>query len=268
MATHAEPARAPRRLTRDQIAAFAEHGYLRPLPVFTPAEADANRAAFDRLLALFQAHGHDSYAINGYHATCASIHDLVTNPVLVDYAADLVGDDVLAWGTHFFCKLPGDRRAVSWHQDAPYWPLTPMRTVTVWLAIDDADEGNSAMRVIPGSHRLGPLPTRPSRPDERNVLWTCIDGVESLAAPVSMSLKAGEASLHHDLLVHGSEPNRSQRRRCGLTIRYAPTSVRAAPGWNENAVICRGSDPDGHWIHRPRPPGDSPVSDHRFIGGN
>ena len=260
--------RAPRRLTREQLAAFDQLGYIRPLPIFTPSQADANRAAFDRLLALFQAHGHDSYAINGYHVSCASIHDLATNPLLVDCVADLIGDDVVVWGTHFFCKLPGDQREVSWHQDAPYWPLPPMQTVTAWLAIDDTDEANGAMRVIPGSHRLGALPTRPSRPQERNVLWTCIDGIESLAAPVSMCLKAGEASLHSDLLVHGSLPNPSPRRRCGLTIRYVPASVRAGQGWNENAIICRGSDPSGHWIHHPRPEGDSPLSNHRFIGGN
>ena len=48
--------------------------------------------------------------------------------------------------------MPGDGKTVSWHQDASYWPLTPSKSVTLWLAIDDADTENAAMRVIPGSH--------------------------------------------------------------------------------------------------------------------
>ena len=69
-------------------------------------------------------------------------------------------------------------------------------------------------------------------------------------------MKAGQISLHTDLLLHGSEPNSSQRRRCGLTMRFVPPEVRALNGWNGNAVICRGSDSSGHWEHHPRPDGD------------
>jgi len=70
---------------------------------------------------------------------------------------DLLGVDVIAWGSHFFCKMPGDGKMVSWHQDASYWPMTPSRAITVWLAIDDADRGNACMKFIPGTHKLGHL---------------------------------------------------------------------------------------------------------------
>jgi ectoine hydroxylase-related dioxygenase (phytanoyl-CoA dioxygenase family) len=70
---------------------------------------------------------------------------------------------------------------------------------------------------------------------------------------VDVELKAGEISLHSDLLVHGSQPNRSQRRRCGLTLRYCPPDVHAYLGWNAMAITCRGKDPSGHWGNIPRP---------------
>jgi hypothetical protein len=69
-------------------------------------------------------------------------------------------------------------------------------------------------------------------------------------------MRAGQISLHTDLLLHGSEPNLSSRRRCGLTMRYVPPDVRAHKGWNRNAIICRGGDPGGHWPQNARPDGD------------
>ena len=56
--------------------------------------------------------------------------------------------------------MPGDGKAVPWHQDASYWPLSPSKAVTVWLAIDDADRDNACMRVIPGTHHFGHLTYR------------------------------------------------------------------------------------------------------------
>ena len=83
--------------------------------------------------------GGNSYSVNGYHERSRMIYDLVKNPLILEYVQDLLGPNVVAWGTHYFCKLPGDGKSVSWHQDASYWPLTPSKTVTVWLAIDAAE---------------------------------------------------------------------------------------------------------------------------------
>lgn len=256
-ATPAPVRPAPRTLSRDQIATYDRDGLIQPLTAFTPAEAVANRVAFDRLMADFQARGHNGYAINGYHTTCASIAGIVCNPRILNAVEDLLGPDFVAWGTHYFSKMPHDGRIVDWHQDAPYWPLTPCATVTAWVAIDDADEGNAAMRYVPGSHRFGALPRRASRPEEGNVLWETIDHAEELGEVRHHHLRAGQFALHSDLLVHGSVENTSPRRRCGLTIRYAPVTVRSDRGWNTRSFIVRGSDPSGHWADMPRPVGDS-----------
>lgn len=257
-----------RTLHPDQVEAFNRDGIIGPFTVHSPEEAQANRAAFDAMLAAFRAQGRDSYAINGFHDRCATIWDMATNPRILDLVEDLIGPDIVVWGTHFFCKMPGDGKAVAWHQDATYWPLTPTRTVTAWIAIDDADAGNGAMRVIPGSHRHGALPVRPSRSEDNNVLWEQSDGWERFGAPASFTWRAGQCTLHSDLLLHGSEPNRSDRRRCGLTVRYAAAEVRSWDGWNGKAILCRGEDRDAHWTHHPRPDGDRPFGASVIFGSN
>ena len=165
---------------------------------------------------------------------------------------------MIGWGSHFFCKMPGDGKTVAWHQDASYWPLTPSKAVTVWLAIDDADRGNACMRFIPGTHVLGHLTYPLSEQDEANVLNQTVPDIEKYGDPVYVELKAGEASVHTDLLLHGSEANTSTRRRCGLTLRYTPADVRAYLGWNEKGVVAAG-EPVPHWANRPRPTDDEPI---------
>ena len=248
----------PRKLSRQQIGQFNDKGYISPLDVFSPEETDAHRIFFDGILAATTARGQNSYSINGWHRTCRSIHDLVTEPRILDYLEDLLGEDLICWGTHYFCKMPGEGKRVSWHQDASYWPLTPARTVTVWLAIDDASEENSAMQVIPGSHLHGQIDYEQSTVEEDNVLnQTVCAPLDYGAAPVALAMRAGQISLHADLLLHGSGPNRSTHRRCGLTMRFVPAEVRAYNGWHKSAIICRGSNPEGHWVHHPRPAGDA-----------
>ena len=172
----------------------------------------------------------------------------------MDCVQDVIGANVICWGTHYFCKMPNDGKRVSWHQDASYWPLTPSKTVTVWLAIDDTDAENGAMQVVPGSHLHGQIAYETSKKKEANILGqTALNPLNYGHPPNLLEMRAGQISLHTDLLLHGSEPNRSHRRRCGLTIRYVPAEVRALNGWNGNAIVCRGEDPSGHWKHQPRP---------------
>jgi non-heme Fe2+,alpha-ketoglutarate-dependent halogenase len=245
----------PRVLSGQQIADYNVNGFVFPIDVFSADEIEVHRAFFENLMTRAVEKGWSSYSINGWHRHCGPIWDLVNEPRILDAVEDVLGSNVICWGTHYFAKMPGDEKQVSWHQDASYWPLTPSKTVTVWLALDDADLTNGAMQLIPGSHVHGQIAFEPSRADEKNVLnQTVHNPLRYGGAPVTVALKAGQMSLHTDLLLHGSEPNRSARRRCGLTMRFVSPDVRAYRGWNlKSAVICRGRDPSGHWIHHPRP---------------
>jgi non-heme Fe2+,alpha-ketoglutarate-dependent halogenase len=246
----------PATLTNEQIKAFNRDGYLAGIRIFSEEEIAEIRRYFDQLLAKTLAAGGDSYSISTAHLRHGRVYDILTHPRIVAIIKDLLGDDVIAWGSHFFCKMPGDGKRVSWHQDSSYWPLTPSMAVTAWLAIDDANVENACMRYIPGSHHLGHLTYSLSEQDEGNVLNQTVPEAETLGKPVDVELKAGEISIHSDLLLHGSEANQSDRRRCGLTLRFCPAIVRAGLGWNAKGVIVSGKDESGHWANPPRPESD------------
>jgi non-haem Fe2+, alpha-ketoglutarate-dependent halogenase len=253
---HPSTTEHPTTFTPEQIATFNREGYLAGIRIFDEEEMVGVRRYFDELLAKTLAAGGNSYSISTAHLQHARVYDILTHPRIVARIKDLLGENVIAWGSHFFCKMPGDGKRVSWHQDSSYWPLTPSMAVTAWLAIDDASVENACMRYIPRSHHLGHLTYTLSEGDEANVLNQTVAGAETLGEPVNVELKAGEISIHSDLLLHGSEANESNKRRCGLTLRYCPAIVKAGLGWNAKGVIVSGKDESSHWANPPRPQAD------------
>lgn len=240
-----------------EIEQFNRDGYLTGIPIFSSEEMESHRKYFDDLLARVVAEGGDSYSISTAHLKYGPVYDLLTHRRIIACVSDLLGENVVGWGSHYFCKMPGDGKAVTWHQDCSYWPLTPSKAVTVWLAIDDADRENACLRFLPGSHRHGLIPFRNSTDDEGNVLDQTVENPERYGGPpVDVLLAAGEISIHSDLLLHGSEANTSNRRRCGLTLRYCTADVRAHLGWNEKGVVVAGTDESGHWANAQRPADD------------
>ena len=244
---------APQCLSSGQIEDFNRLGFIRPIDLFPDEEAASLRVYFDDILTRALAAGQDSYSISTAHMKYGRVYDLLKTPKIVACVQDLLGENVIGWGSHFFCKMPGDGKQVSWHQDASYWPLSPTKTVTVWLAIDDADVENACMQFLAGSHLQGHLTFRPSRPEEHNVLNQTVDDVEQYGQPIDDVLKAGQFSIHSDLLLHGSQPNNSDRRRCGLTLRYCAADVQADLGWNAKGVVVSGEDSSDHWGNPSRP---------------
>lgn len=238
---------SPRSLTISDIEDWNRDGYLGPLDVYDRASIGEIRQYFDGLLADAFAEGRDSYSISSAHLKHTRVWDILTNPTIVDYVRDLLGEDVVAWGSHFFCKMPGDGKSVDWHQDCSYWPMTPSKAVTVWLAVDDADEQNGCMQVYTGSHTRGLIDFEMSGDADGNVLDQSIKDPHLYGTQRLTPLKAGQISIHSDLLVHGSDPNDSDRRRCGLTLRYSPADVTAYLGWNQKGVVVSGSADPNLW---------------------
>ena len=247
--TNTEPAV----LNRAQIEQFNEHGYLHGLPIFDRGQADELRQYCDEILAAEMARGGTSYSLASAHRKHGRIYDLQRHPAIVAIIRDLVGADVIAWGAHFFCKLAGDGKTVAWHQDASYWPLTPSKTVTVWLAVDDVDVENGCMQFMAGSHRFGHLDFYESDESEQNVLDQTVDDPEQYGTPVNIELQAGEISIHTDMLLHSSAVNRSERRRCGLTMRYCTPDVSGNFSWTAEGGVVSGQDRFGNWDDPPRP---------------
>ena len=244
---------APQVLSVAQIETFNREGFIHGLQLFAPEAIAEIRNYFDMLLVETLRSGKSSYSISTAHLKHGRVHDILNQTRLGEMMRDLIGPNVIGWGSHFFCKMPKDGKAVSWHQDVSYWPLSDSKTITVWLAIDDSDLENGCMEVIPESHRNGLLHCRESQQEENNVLNQTIDSKLDWPDPVPLCLEAGEISIHSDLLIHGSKPNKSHRRRCGLTLRYCPPEVRAGESWNKKGVWVIGGDPENHWFNARRP---------------
>ena len=163
--------------------------------------------------------GGKPYGIRGQRA----FYDLARDPRILDLAEAVMGPNLVLLFTHMFCKPANSARDVPWHQDGPFWPVAPLESVSVWVALDDVDAENGAMRVIPGSHReYQPhhLVDRPGSTLNREIDPEGIDDCDA----VTISLKAGQVSLHDIGIVHSSAANSSGRRRAGLALRYMPAT--------------------------------------------
>lgn len=253
---HPSTVRDPKYLTLEQIDHYNREGYINGIRALSPEEVTNTRAFFDRILARVMAQGAHSYSIVSAHMKYGAVWDLITHPRIVALVKDLLGEEVVGWGAQFFCKLPGDGKIVAWHQDASYWPITPSKTLTVWLAIDDADIENGCMQFVAGSHHHGHLTFRPSAEGENNVLNQTVDNAEQYGTVVDNEVPAGHISIHSDLLLHSSQANTSQRRRCALTLRYCTPKVRGMMGWNREGIVISGADPESHWGNPARPAKD------------
>lgn len=228
------------------VQSFEQHGFLNGLPVCDAAEAARFRERFNELE---QREGRETCQIGliNRHLDVPFIWELATYPKILDAIEALLGPDILVLATHFFCKYERGDKFVAWHQDVTYWGLEPPYALTAWYAVDDSDVENGCMRVIPGSHSAGILDHGKSQ-RQGNLLSINQEVASAVddSGAVDLVLKAGEMSIHHGHLVHGSNPNRSSRRRCGLTIRYVPPYVKpvAANSINQPwpAILVRGED--------------------------
>ena len=238
------------------IDTWNREGYLGPLDLYDQRSIIEIRSYFDKLLEETLASGQDSYSISSAHLKHGRVWDILNHPLLVSYVRDLLGEDVVGWGSHFFCKMPMDGKRVDWHQDCSYWPLTPSKAVTVWLAIDDADQKNGCMEVYTGSHRHGLNDFEASASESEKVLNQSVKDPQQYGKHQLTPLTAGQISIHSDLLVHGSSPNHSNQRRCGLTLRYCPASVTAYLGWNRKGVLVNGHASSKLWPGAKRPDSD------------
>jgi hypothetical protein len=177
---------------------------------------------------------------------------LLSDDRLLDIVEAFIGPNIALFASHYICKPGGDGLPVLWHQDGHYWPLEPMEVITVWLAVDDSDRGNGCMRVIPASHRSRKLYPHLREDGRENVLSSQMESssVDESKA-VDVEVRAGGISVHDPFLIHGSNPNSSPRRRCGLTIRYIPTATKITREWT--SFLLRGEDAHHKNLYAPFP---------------
>lgn len=233
-------------LNQSQIDQYHESGYLIPDFQLDKSTLDDVKSAHSQLI-----ERHPQYV-----DYCPAIlpHDpsfvrFACNDDILGMVEQIIGQDIALWNSSFFAKPARVGSATPWHQDGEYWPMRPLATCTVWIAVDESTLENGCLRVIPGSHK------------ERRVRKHVTNDAPGLALhqelPPSeihqdeaqdLILKAGQISLHDVFLVHGSEPNRSANSRRGMTLRFMPTSSH----YDRDIELRLSKDP-GHVFERRHP---------------
>jgi len=242
---------------------YQRDGFVTGIDIFPDEEIREYRSQFDALEAR-EGREKCQIGIAGRHFDEEFIWRLASDSRILDAMEAVMGRDILLLSTHFFCKYPDPKGEtfVAWHQDITYWGLEPPIANTAWLAIDDSDIENGCMKVIPGTHRTGIAPHGKSEsagnllsinqeiPDEH---------VDSSQA-VNLELKAGQISIHGGQVFHASQPNTSNRRRCGMVIRFIPPEVRQAEANSLGAawrpILVRGADRFGNFPETAAPFGE------------
>ncbi|MDG2262435.1 MAG: phytanoyl-CoA dioxygenase family protein [Actinomycetota bacterium] len=241
-------------LSEDQIDQYAHDGYLHPIEVMSEDEADKLRTRFEQAERDHPEALHAEHR-NNAHYVFQFLADVAKHPAIVEAASSLVGNDLLLSSSVLFIKEPTSSGFVSWHQDARYMGLSPHDFVTAWVAITPSTTETGCMMVIPGSHHA-PIQDHVDTFAEDNILTRgqSIGAVDESAA-VPMELRAGQMSLHHPRLVHGSAPNLGPDRRIGLALQsYLGPNVK--PATEDDAMLIAGEDTGGHFRLAPHPIGD------------
>mgnify|MGYP006274929551 CR=1 FL=1 len=243
-------------LTEAQARRYRDQGYVAPVAALSSAQAADARA---RLEAYEASSGGP---LRGKlrqkpHLLFPFLSDIVHNEAILDAVEDVLGPDLLCWGTSFFIKEPRTRSFVSWHQDSTYWGLSTPDVVTAWVALSPSTAANGAMRVVPATHTMDQVPHSDTFKPENLLsrgqeIMVDVDGTDA----EMLELAPGQMSLHHVRLIHGSDPNPSDKRRIGFAIRYIPTHVRQIAGDGDSATLVRGTDKYGHFVPEERPDAD------------
>ncbi len=227
---------------------YHTQGYASPISVLDALETSQALAAFNAIEAAMDP-ALRSIGLLQQHLVNQTLWQVSTHPRMLDAIAEVLGPDIVLLGTHFFVKYPGQTEAyVAWHQDATYWGLQPAKAVTAWLAIDRADVENGCMRVLPQTHLRGQLPHGTA--DRAGNLLSVNQSINPVSIDESNAddilLNPGEMSLHDGLLVHGSNPNKSSRRRAGFTVRFTSPDVRLIGNDHQKhawkPMLVRGKD--------------------------
>src|SRR5436190_10338691 len=240
----AETSGTPRHcLSQDQINFFRARGYLAGIRLLNDEQIGTLRNELAELIdpnhpghpLFYEFHSNESpdpatvlfHALGAWRIT-EGFHDLLWNPAFLLPASQLLEGAVRFWHDQLFCKPPHHGGVVAWHQDYSYWTRTqPMAHLSCWIGLDDSTQENGCVHYVPGSHRWNLLPITGLANDMRAIEAVLTPDQKEQFQPVPIELKAGECSIHHPLMVHGSYENRSSRPRRGAVLNVFRDGVRS-----------------------------------------
>ena len=235
----------PKHLTAAQLAQFRKEGYVFPMRAVSSGQAADYRARIEAYEAQAGFDANRTLKIKG-NLAFPWLMELAGNPRILDAVEDVIGPNILLFGASIFAKNGRDPRYVSWHQDSAYFGLDPHEEVTAWVGFTESTLEKGCLKVMPRTHLGSDLHhVETFAKDNMLAKGQSIEGMDEAKA-VCIELAAGQFSLHHERMAHGSGPNRSADRRIGFAFFYIPTHVRSTIG-RRQATLMRGVDDHGHW---------------------
>ena len=228
-------------LSLNQLKQYKDEGFVSPINIFSKEKAKEIRNEIELIENKIPGELEKSGRYNA-HLISPLLDEVTHNSKILDAVQSLIGENILVCGTTLFIKNPNEQGFVSYHQDAKYIGLEPLNWVTAWVAITDSNEKNGCMRMWSGSHKDN-LRDHDQKFNEGNLL-TRGQTVENVPKEKTtpLILEAGQMSLHHPTVVHGSELNKSNDRRIGFVIQsYIGTNVKQVLGKN-GVQLARGVD--------------------------
>ena len=247
-------------LSQHQIESYHKKGFISPIDVMSEDEANAYA---EKLKAAEAKYPKDLTGVNrnNGHLCFKFLDDLAYHPKVLDAVEDLLGSNFSLWGSVLFIKEPNSSHFVSWHQDATYMGITPHNFVTPWIALTHSTRYTGCMSMIPGSHHKDIQPHQDTYGAD-NILTRGqeVTNVDANLA-VDLILKPGQMSLHHAMIIHGSQPNQSQdQRRIGFALQsFMPAGAKQTIGHNDWSPVRGHCAQKGH-SYLPRPQQDMAAS--------
>ena len=259
MTTEIAPSKSPR-LSAEEVQQYTDEGYLiYNHPVLPIDRFQGLKGCFEKILADLPADERPE-SLDVPHFMHPELLEWAFDDALLDMVEPILGPDIALFSTHFICKPRGNGKRVPWHEDSAYWKgqITPMEVCTVWLAIDPSTRLNGCMMVIPQTHRTGlkGFSDYDEVDPKKNVFATEITKSQrDEARRVLVELQPNECSLHDARIMHGSDPNTSDIRRCGYTMRFTSSAVKfdqdRFDGMHQ-VYLARGRDLGGNVYADPR----------------
>lgn len=228
---HRETAHEPRAvLSAEEVAAYHRDGYLVPRYRLSPA-------LLDKLATLTAQVVHDNpgkvdQPLLGVHIPGSGTQDLrlppgfvdvATHPDILDMMEQLIGPDLILWGSVLFYKRAHEGPVTPWHRDATAYPIEPMATTSVWIAVTESRKENGCLRFIPGSHLAREVGThdRAHKPGEY-FGGSLEPGEYDESQAVDVELEAGQMVVFDVFCVHGGHANKGTKPRGGYSLRFMP----------------------------------------------
>lgn len=242
-------------LTAEQVDQYQRDGFLFPLDVFAKDRVAHIIGELEHARTVARDKGLESELAQlmrtNTHYLLPFVNEVARAPQLLDRVESILGPNILLWSAEFFIKAAHTDKIVSWHQDLTYWGLGETNEeMTAWLALSDVNVKSGCMQFVAGSHHQQILPHRDTF-DASNLLSRGQELAVEVAPEeaVDVELSPGQVSFHHGRMFHASGPNRSDHDRIGLVFRFVTPQVKQIVAKRDYAMLVRGIDEEGNWIH-------------------